>query len=131
VSELRDRGLKTGIVSTKFRYRIQAILANHDAGDLFDVIVGGEDVRQHKPHPECLQRALARLNLRPDQALYVGDHPVDGRAAEAAGVPFVFVRSGVAREDEFAGLPRLTTLGSVTELPAWIKQVTPTDKRSA
>ena len=123
VGQLRDRGLKTGIVSTKFRYRIQAILANHDAGDLFDVIIGGEDVRQHKPHPESLERALARLELRPDEALYVGDHPVDGQAAEAAGVPFVIVRSGVAREDEFAGLPRVAILGSVAELPGWLESL--------
>jgi phosphoglycolate phosphatase len=123
VTELRARGLATGIVSTKFRYRIQSILANHDAGDLFDVIVGGEDVRQHKPHPESLQRALARLELGTTEALYVGDHPVDAQAAEAAGVPFVIVRSGVAREDEFANLPRLAILRSVADLPAWLKSL--------
>ncbi len=120
LSELRDRGFKTGIVSTKFRYRIQAILANHGAGHLFDVIIGGEDVHQHKPHPESLERALGRLELPASTALYVGDHPVDGQAAQAAGVPFVVVRSGVAREDEFAGLPRLAVLGSIAELPAWL-----------
>ena len=121
VTDLRACGLATGIVSTKFRYRIQAILANHNSGDLFDVIVGGEDVRQHKPHPESLQRALARLKLPAAAALYVGDHPVDGQAAQAAGVPFVIVRSGVAREDDFAGLPRLAMLDSVAELPAWLR----------
>ena len=122
-TELRARGLATGIVSTKFRYRIQSILANHDAGDLFDVIVGGEDVRQHKPHPESLQRALARLELGPTEALYVCDHPVDALAAEAAGVPLVIVLSGVAREDEFANLPRLAILRSVADLPAWLKSL--------
>ena len=120
VAELRAQGLKTGIVSTKFRYRIEAILANHDARHLFDCVVGGEDVRQHKPHPESLQRALARMSLAPHESLYVGDHPVDAQAAEAAGIPFVLVRSGVATDDEFTGLPRLAILPSVTDLPAWL-----------
>jgi len=123
VAQLRARGLKTGIVSTKFRYRIEAILANYDAGGLFDAIVGGEDVRRHKPHPESLVRALARLAVAPHEALYVGDHPVDGQAAQAAGMPFVVVRSGVAQEDEFAGLPRVAVLPSVTELPAWLNSL--------
>ena len=125
VEQLRVRGLKTGIVSTKFRYRIQAIFANHDAGELFDVIVGGEDVRRHKPHPESLERAIARLELLPEETLYVGDHPVDAQAAEAAGVPFAIVCSGVASEEEFAGLPRLAVLGSVAELPAWLASLSP------
>jgi phosphoglycolate phosphatase len=120
VAQLRRAGYRTGIVSTKFRYRIEAILANHGAGEAFDLIVGGEDVRRHKPHPECLLRALARLQLDPAQALYVGDHPVDAQAAEAAGVPFAAVLSGVAREEEFAELSRLGVLASLAELPMWL-----------
>ena len=83
VRELRQDGYRTGIVSTKFRYRIDSILADHDARGLFDVIVGGEDVRRHKPHPESLERALARLELQAAEALYLGDHPVDAQAAAA------------------------------------------------
>jgi phosphoglycolate phosphatase len=120
VAQLRREGYRTGIVSTKFRYRIEAILANHDAGGLFDVIVGGEDVRQHKPHPESLLRALARLGLQPAEALYIGDHPVDAQAAAAAGVPFVVVISGVAREEEFDGLPRQGLLLNLQQLPRWL-----------
>jgi phosphoglycolate phosphatase len=126
VATLRSRGLKTGIVSTKFRYRIETILANHDAGGLFDVIVGG-DVRRHKPHPESLERALARLSLAADEAIYAGDHPVDAQAAEAAGVPFILVRSGVACEEEFAGLPRVGVVQSVADLPQWLRSVLEVD----
>ena len=41
VHELRKAGMKTGIVSTKYRYRIEAILARDGLTDGFDVIVGG------------------------------------------------------------------------------------------
>jgi phosphoglycolate phosphatase len=91
---LRERGIGTAIVSTKFRYRIQAILAAADLNDAVDVIVGSEDVTQHKPHPEPLQRALAQLGVDPANALYVGDHPVDGLAAQNAGIRFVRVMTG-------------------------------------
>jgi len=121
IAHLRREGYRTAIVSTKFRYRIESILANHDAGKLFDAIVGGEDVPHHKPHPLPLIRALGRLRLEPDEALYLGDHPVDAQAAEAAGVPFVAILSGIAAEAEFDGLPRKGMLSKLEQVPAWLK----------
>jgi phosphoglycolate phosphatase len=121
VAQLRRENYRTAIVSTKFRYRIEAILANHDAGDLFDAIIGGEDVSRHKPHPEPLERALTRLALQPAQVVYVGDHPVDAQAAQAAGIAFVALLSGAAREEEFDGLPRRGMLTSLGQLPRWLR----------
>jgi phosphoglycolate phosphatase len=121
VSQLRRENYRTAIVSTKFRYRIESILANDDAGGLFDVVIGGEDVQRHKPHPEPLERALARLALQPAQVVYVGDHPVDAQAAEAAGIAFVALLSGAAREEEFDGLARRGMLSNLGQLPRWLR----------
>ena len=121
VAQMRRENYRTAIVSTKFRYRIEAILANHDAGDLFDLIVGGEDVQQHKPHPECLTRALARLDLTPQQVVYVGDHPVDAQAAQAAGIAFIAILTGASVESDFDKLPRRGLLTSLAQLPRWLR----------
>jgi phosphoglycolate phosphatase len=128
VGTLRQRGYQTGIVSTKFRYRIQAILANHGAADLFDVIVGGEDVQRHKPDAEPLLKALARLGVARTDALYIGDHPVDAQAAQAASIGFLAILSGVAKEDEFAGLPRRGMLSELAQLPRWLNLYRAFDK---
>jgi len=80
--------------------------------------VGGEDVTRHKPDPEGLQRALAGLGLDSAQALYVGDHPVDGHAAARAGVRFVRVLTGEDFGDEpWAGIDPLATIADVGALP--------------
>ncbi|MEX2174053.1 MAG: HAD-IA family hydrolase [Pirellulaceae bacterium] len=121
MQQLRQEGLRTGIVSTKFRFRIESILANHEAGRLFDLVVGGEDVERHKPHPDGLIRALTRLQLEPEQVLFVGDHPVDAQAAEAAGVPFVAMLSGASTEDDFGRLPRKGMLSRIDQLPKWLQ----------
>lgn len=62
-ANLRERGIAIGIVSSKFRYRIDAILALAGLQSHVDVVVGGEDVQRHKPDPEGLLQALARLGL--------------------------------------------------------------------
>lgn len=120
VSSLCHRGVPTAIVSTKYRYRIEAILDRHRARDLFDVIVGGEDVGGHKPDPEGIQRALERFGIDPGFGLYVGDHLVDAEAAMRAEVPFAAVLTGAVRRDEFLRFPHVGILDSVSRLPGFL-----------
>jgi phosphoglycolate phosphatase len=116
LAELRSAGVPLGIVSTKYRYRIESILQREALLPHFDIIVGGEDVEQHKPHPSSLERALAHLGCAPAQALYVGDHPVDAEAAHRAGVPFVAVLTGMSKRDHFTSFPYLALLDDLSAL---------------
>ncbi|MBM3227030.1 MAG: HAD-IA family hydrolase, partial [Candidatus Tectomicrobia bacterium] len=81
VQALRATGHRLGIVSSKYRYRIERLLAEHGFAPHFEIVVGGEDVSRPKPHPEALLLALERLGLMASEVLYVGDHPVDAQAA--------------------------------------------------
>ena len=47
-----------------------------------------------KPRPGLLLRAMAALDEPPEACVAIGDSLGDLRAAEAAGVPFVLVRTG-------------------------------------
>ncbi len=118
IRDLRVRGLRTAIVSTKFRYRIEDILNRADSSGLVDVIVGGEDVAQHKPHPESLLRALRLLDVHPSRAVYVGDHPVDAQAAASAEIPFIGVLTGAMDVESWAAFAPLRIIASVTGLPS-------------
>jgi phosphoglycolate phosphatase len=101
VERLKERGVVLGIVSTKYRRRIEGILERERLLDSFAVIVGGEDVSQHKPDPESLLLALEQLAVSPGEALYVGDSVIDAQAAGRAGVPFVAVLSGTTSKEAF------------------------------
>jgi len=85
MERLKGRGLSLGIVSTKFRYRIEAILGREGLLEPFDVIVGGEDVSRQKPDPEGLLSAIERLGCPPSEALYVGDSLIDAEARCSPG----------------------------------------------
>lgn len=120
LDRLKSAGIKAGIVSTKFRYRIETILARQGLSEAFDVIVGGEDVMRHKPDPEGLVKAVDRLGMRPGDSLYVGDHPVDAEAAVAAGIPFAAVLTGAAVRSDFERWPDSAFLGSLRDLAPWL-----------
>ena len=114
---LRRQGKKLGIVSTKFRYRIESLLQRENVRDLFDVIVGGEDVASHKPDPEGLKQAMADLGCLPAQVLYVGDSVVDAETAKRAQTAFIAVLSGVTDQKAFEGYPLIAVIENLSQLP--------------
>jgi len=101
VPNLKEKGFKTGIISTKYRYRIEGVLKREELSSYFDTIVGGEDVNEHKPHPEGLLMAIEKLGIEKLQAIYVGDSLVDATAAKAAGIDFIAVLTGTISKDKF------------------------------
>jgi phosphoglycolate phosphatase len=111
---LRAQGIALGIVSTKYRRRIEAVLRREALLDPFSVIVGGEDVSRHKPHPESLLKAIDALGT--DSALYVGDSVTDAQTAQRARVPFVAVLSGTTPEHAFAPYNPQRVLANLSEL---------------
>jgi phosphoglycolate phosphatase len=117
---LRQNGLKLGIVSTKYRYRIEGILRRENLLEAFDVVIGGEDVAQHKPDPAGLQRAGELLNSAPAQMLYVGDSVVDAEAARRGGVAFAAVLSGVTSKEDFCRYPVAKVANDLTALADWL-----------
>jgi phosphoglycolate phosphatase len=113
---LRDKGLRLGIVSTKFRYRIEQILDMHGLGEEFLVIVGGEDVGRLKPEPDALILACEQMDVMRSEAVYVGDHFVDAIAAHAAGISIVAVLTGTCVAEDFANQAPTAIIHSLSEL---------------
>jgi len=101
VEYLKNKNLKLGIISTKFRYRINNILQKKKLNAYFDVIIGGEDVANHKPHPEGLLKALKILGLAGNDVFYIGDSLTDQTTAEKAKVKFIAALTGTTKKKEF------------------------------
>ena len=114
---LLDRlGYRVGIVSTKFRYRIETMMEDAGLLDCLDVIIGGEDVTRHKPAPDGLIKAAERLDLGTEDCVYVGDSHVDAGAAQSAGMRFVAVLSGTTSEETFERYPSVAVLPGIDGL---------------
>ena len=71
--------------------RARKLLESHGLDGFFDLIVGAEDVKRHKPDPECVFLCLDFHDVDASDAVFIGDSPKDMYAAEAAGVEGVLV----------------------------------------
>ena len=120
LSALHEGGLRLGIVSTKYRYRIEEVLVRENLRQFFEVIIGGEDVEEHKPHPAGLLEAMKRLECSPSSTVYVGDSLVDAEVAERAAVPFIAVLSGVTPREHFEHYQPIATLTDISQLPTFL-----------
>lgn len=95
IAALQKLGIRLGIVTLKYRYRIESVFRRERLSDAFEVIIGFEDVSEQKPNPTGLLTALERLNCVRQNCLYVGDSVTDAKTAQRADIDFIAVMSGV------------------------------------
>ncbi len=113
---LKNKGLQTGVVTSKYNHRIQQILAKFAISDGIDAIVGADDVMHEKPDPEGLLQMLQKMQLEKEEVLYIGDSFVDAKAADGAEIDFVGVTTGTTARDKFQEYPHCMILDNVKEL---------------
>ncbi|HKV43696.1 MAG TPA: HAD-IA family hydrolase [bacterium] len=82
---LKQSGFAMGIVTSKRRSTAMASVASFRLNRWCPVVVVDEDVRRHKPDPESVRLAAARLDVPTATSLMVGDSPLDIAAGHAAG----------------------------------------------
>ncbi len=99
---LKDSGFRLALVTSKVRYITLNILRSAGIAPLFETLVTADDVARHKPDPEPILKALQRMRLSPEQAVYVGDALFDVEASSAAGVKMVGVSWGAASREALA-----------------------------
>jgi HAD superfamily hydrolase (TIGR01549 family) len=88
---------RLGVVTNGIDCVQRSRLAASGLAPLFETVVTSQGCGFAKPDPRILHVALDALSVSARHAVYVGDDPaVDGAAARAAGVPFVWMNRGDA-----------------------------------
>ncbi len=90
LNNLRNRGLKLGIVTNRLRREVDLDPTIQTVIHLFDSVVCADDVENHKPAGDSVVKCVLDLGISSTDALYIGDDLVDKYAAEEAGVDFGF-----------------------------------------
>ncbi len=73
------------IVTGRHERDLHAVLRPHEILHYFDALIADSHLQNSKPAPDGILLAAAKLNLEPQNICYVGDSPIDIRAARAAG----------------------------------------------
>lgn len=115
---LKDAGCKLAVFTGKGDHTTELTLSHHDMKSLFDLIVTGSMLKNHKPDPEGVELALKTLRVRPPDAVVVGDSLSDYKAATAAGVNFIAATYDSLARNRFDKIDcaKAASVGELSEL---------------
>jgi HAD superfamily hydrolase (TIGR01549 family) len=86
---LKEKNFKIGLTSNTTSTIVRKVLQKINIQSHFDIILGGEQIQNPKPDPEIILKACQKLNIKPREAVLVGDTVYDEQAAKAAGCGFI------------------------------------------
>lgn len=93
--KLKEAGIKLGIVTNKMRKPALRTLDIIGFNNIFDYIVGLDDVKEGKPSSEGILKALKYYQMNDlNKVLYVGDNEIDDKTAKNAGVKSAIIYFG-------------------------------------
>ncbi len=123
--ELRDRGLRLGLVSNASdEANAQRLIDNHGLREYFDPILVSAAQGIRKPNPRIFKPLLDSWRFEPAEVVMVGDTlGADVLGALNAGMHSVWVRIHAERPDNVENLKHLqpdVTIDAFAELPAAI-----------
>lgn len=86
---LLERGLRLAVATGKSGPRARSLLDQLGMLSMFDHVIGSDEVAHPKPAPDIVLRALHLLDVRPQEAIMVGDAVTDLASARGASVTAV------------------------------------------
>ena len=93
LTELKKRGVKTGVVSNKFDTAVKELCKNYFDGLIIVAIGESPNVRK-KPAPDSVLKAMKILGAKPENTLYVGDSDLHIQTAKNSNLKSVGVTWG-------------------------------------
>ena len=92
LNQLRSEGYRLGIISNGGHETRLKIIQGLDVEHYFEHIVSSGSFGLSKPQPEIFQYTVAQFGLKPQQCVYVGDHPInDIEGANHAGLHSIWI----------------------------------------
>jgi beta-phosphoglucomutase family hydrolase len=83
---LKKKKIKLAVASSSHRKMIEHVLKKLMIIDLFDSIIGAEDINRSKPNPEIFLLSAKRLDVAPEECWVVEDSKFGVAAAKKAGM---------------------------------------------
>ena len=93
----------------------------HGWDGYFDITRAADETAS-KPHPLMLEQILAHCEVRPEQALMVGDSSFDLQMARNAGMDSVAVSYGAQSIEALKLFEPALAIDRFSELHAWLSQ---------
>jgi putative hydrolase of the HAD superfamily len=95
LQKLKEEGYITGVITNGPAYLQNHKMQQSGLMPWIDVLVVSGDYGVHKPDPELFRICARKINVKPEECIYVGDHPInDIQGALGAGMKAIRMNFG-------------------------------------
>lgn len=122
IRDLKADGYTIGIVSSKKKEMVEYGVQLIGLENQFDVIIGYDEVKQHKPSPEGIFNACKALGIDHDNCIYVGDTSTDIVASNNAGIYSIAYLTHPERRNAIYEAKPNTTVEDLLEIKETLKK---------
>ena len=119
---IKSKDVLLSIYTGKGREAATITLKKLEVFDYFNMIMTGDDVKEHKPSAEGINNFVNKFNLDKNKVLMIGDSPSDIKAARSAGVKIASVVWDSYVKSEVHDLGSDYLFKTVKELEEFIKE---------
>ena len=116
----RAQGYRLAVATGKARRGLDRVLKAHGWERFFDVTRAADETAS-KPDPLMLNQILAHCDMRPEQALMVGDASFDLLMARKAGIDSVAVSYGAQSIERLRDFDPVLEVDHFPELRGWLE----------
>lgn len=120
---LKKLGLKMAVFTLDGEKATRHIMQTFRLEHFFDATITRESAPSVKPDPAHLEAALSAINIRPEEAIVVGDSPLDMKCANELNATGVGITTGIASPEELTHAGATYLISSFTEIPRLIQQL--------
>lgn len=93
LSKLKSAGYKLAVCSNSIQATIETMMQKSALLQYLDFYLSNQDVKKPKPDPEIYNKAIGRLQLKPDEVMIIEDNDHGIKAAKATGANVMIVQS--------------------------------------
>ncbi len=123
LSFLKSKKILLSVYTGKGREAATITLRTLNIYHYFDMIVTGDDVKEHKPSAEGIQVFLDKFSLSKDEVLMVGDSVADIKASHSAGIKIASVLWDSYAKDKVLAMESDYVFQTVAELSRFLHQM--------
>ncbi len=120
---LRDKGVKVGVLTRGCEAYAAKALKKAGLDKLVDAVECRNSTTRPKPDPESYLNLVSELGVEKEETMLVGDHAIDAKCAERAGVPFVGVLTGSAPEETLRAAGSVAVFPGIRHMIPWVRKL--------
>jgi phosphoglycolate phosphatase len=113
---LKNKGYKLAVASNRPTASCRILIRHLQLYKYLDYVLCADKLKQMKPHPAILNRIMRKFQVKPDNAIFVGDMFIDAQTGKRAKVKTVMLTTGSSSKNELKKQRPWRIIDRLTEL---------------